>query len=212
MDKMDFSNKKVDITHWLYFIILIFGLKFLIFCIDPLPMFYLGDSQSYIDIALTHWRPPDRSFFYGFVIKLIAVSAHSLTSLISLQVFTSGLNAILLSYALIRFFSVRPRIAFLLGLICALEPLQLMYERYIMTEAISLFLFAVYMVLVFHYLKYHRLIFLALIQIVGTGLIGFRLSFLPIVLINTVILPLLITPAIGTEYAVKLLPFQEFCA
>ena len=38
---------------------------------------------------------------------------------------------------------LRLRWAYLFGFLCALDPLQLLYERYVMTEAISLFLYAV---------------------------------------------------------------------
>ena len=206
---MELSNKKVDITHWLFFIILIFCMKFLIFCIDPLPMFFLGDSHSYITTSLTGWIPPDRSFMYGFIIKLVAVAAHSLTSLLILQIFTSGVNAIAIAYILQKFFSVNSKLAFFCGLLCAIEPLQLMYERYIMTEALSLFLFVIFFVAILHYLKNPRLIFLVLIALVGTALISFRLSYLPIVLLNAILLPLLILPSLSQKYSIKLRPIKN---
>lgn len=180
-----------SITHWASFLILVFFVKFLSFCIDPLPMFYLGDSHSYLTTAVTGWIPLDRSFVYGFVIRLTAVSSRSLTSLMVFQVFTSGLNAILIAYILQKFFSVRPRIAFCSGLLCALEPLQLMYERYVLTEAIALFSLVIYIILILHYLKRPRLSILAALQFVGTVLISFRLSFLSTVIVNAMLLPLL---------------------
>jgi hypothetical protein len=206
---MELADKKITVTQWLIFLILILVLKYVIFFIDPLPMFFLGDSASYLHTALTGWIPPDRSFVYGFIIKLVAVSSFSLTSLIALQIFTSGLNVFLLSYSLLNFFSVTPRTAFLTGLVCSIEPLQLLYERYVMTEAFSLFLFATYMVLIFHYLKKPKLIFILFIQIVGTGLISLRLSFLPIVFINTVFLPLFAIPFFSRKYSVNLSNVKE---
>lgn len=112
--------KEVNVIYWLSLILSTFCIKLLIFCIDPLPMFFLGDSASYINTSLTGWIPPDRSFVYGFIIKLVAVAAHSLTSLIILQVFTSGVNAIAIAYILQKFFSSNSKIAFLCGIFCAI--------------------------------------------------------------------------------------------
>lgn len=194
-------KNKINTIHWLFFVVLIFAVKFLVFCIDPLPMFYLGDSLSYISTAVTGWIPMDRSFLYGFVIRLIAVSAHSLTSLIAVQVFAGGLNAILLAYVLKEFFAVAPRTAYALGLLCAVEPLQLMYERYVMTESFALFLFVIYLTLVFHYLRKPTLLYMVFVQITGILLIAFRLSFLSIVVINAVILPFLAASVLVPQYS-----------
>jgi hypothetical protein len=176
---------------WTFFVILVFFVKFLLLCIDPLPMFYLGDSHSYLSTAVNRWIPLDRSFVYGFVIRLIAVFSHSLTSLILFQVFTSGLNAIFVAYILQEFFSVRPRVAFCSALVCALEPLQLMYERYVLTEALTLFFLVLYFIVIFHYIRRPTFLLLTAVQLAGTALISFRLSFLSLVIINAFLLPLL---------------------
>jgi hypothetical protein len=181
-------------AYWFSLILIVVGLKLLVFLIDPLPMFYFGDSWSYLSTALYGLIPADRSFIYGFLIRFTAVASHSLTTLILIQVVTSAANAVILSYILRRFFSVTPKLSFVMGLLCAIEPLQLMYERYVMTEAFSLFLFVLYILLIFFYLEKPRLKFLALFQVAGVFLIGLRLSFLPLVLLNTVCVPLLTLP------------------
>lgn len=162
-------------------------------------MFFQGDSFSYINTALRNEIPPDRSYVYGFIIKLIAVSAHSLTSLIAFQILSSAFNAVLLSYVLKNYFSLALRPACFWGILCALEPLQLMYERYILTETLSLTLFIIYLMVIFNYLKKANLRFLLLIHIIGTGLITFRLSFLPIVLLNAIFLPILATSNLSSK-------------
>lgn len=181
-------------AYWFSLISIVAGVKLLIFLIDPLPMFYFGDSWSYLSTALSGLIPADRSFIYGFLIRLTAVASHSLATLILLQVLTSAMNAIMISYILRRFFALAPKLSFVLGLLCAVEPLQLMYERYVMTEAFSLFLFVLYMLGIFFYLEKPRLKFLLLFQIAGVFLISLRLSFLPLVLLNTVFVPLLALP------------------
>jgi hypothetical protein len=77
------------------------------------------------------------------------------------------------------------------GFVCAIDPLQLLYERYVMTEAISLCLYAFVIYHSFLYLKAHRLRNLVIVQAVSVLLIGFRMSFLLQVQISTIILPLI---------------------
>lgn len=187
----DNSNPSV---FWFSLILIVVGMKLLVFLIDPLPMFYFGDSWSYLSTALDGLIPADRSFIYGFLIRFTAVASHSLTTLILLQVLTSAMNAIIISFILRRFFKLTSGLSFMMGLLCAIEPLQLMYERYVMTEAFSLFLFILYMLIIFFYLEKPRLKFLILFQVAGVLLISLRLSFLPIVLLNTVAVPLLALP------------------
>ena len=201
--------KKDNILCWFSLILIIFSIKFFIFCLDPLPMFFLDDSNSYITTSLSGWIPPDRSFVYGFIIKIVAVAAHSLTSLLLLQIFTSGVNAIAIAYILQKFFSVNLKLAFFCGFLCAIEPLQLMYERYIMTETLSLFLFVLFFISVLHYLRHPRLFLLGLIAFSGTVLISFRLSYLPIAFMNAILLPLLILPSLSQKYSVKVGPVKN---
>ena len=193
---------KNDVNKWIVFIILVFVIKVLIFFVDPLPMFVMGDSHSYIKTALTGWIPPDRSFIYGYFIKFTAVAAHSLDTLILIQVIMSGLNAIFLAYILNRFFLIQPMLSFFFGILCAIEPLQLLYERYVMTESLSLFLFVIYLLFIFLYLEKPRLLFLLVISILGTAVISVRLSFLPNILVNAVILPFIAAPAICKSYSI----------
>ena len=192
---------KNNANKWLVFIILVFVAKISLFAVDPLPMFIMGDSHSYIATSLTGWIPPDRSFTYGYFIRFTAVAAHSLDSLILIQAMMSGLNAIFLAYILNRFFLIQPMLSFFFGILCAIEPLQLLYERYVMTEAVSLFLFVLYLLFVFFYLEKPRLFFLLIISILGTAVISVRLSFLPDILLNSLILPLIAVPAICKSYS-----------
>ena len=196
------NDIKNDANKWLAFIILVFVVKFFIFFVDPLPMFVMGDSHSYITTSLTGSIPPDRSFAYGYFIRFTALAAHSLDSLILAQIMMSGLNAILLAYILSRFFLIPPMLSFLFGILCSVEPLQLLYERYVMTEALSLFLFVLYLLFVLFYLEKPHLLFILLISILGTAVISVRLSFLPNILVNSVLLPIVAAPAICRSYSI----------
>lgn len=176
---------------WGLFCFSIFALKLLLFAIDPLPKLYMGDSGSYISTALTGWIPPDRSFFYGYVIRWTALWTESLTWLVVVQVCLSAITCILFSSITRVVFELPERWSYVFGFLCAIDPLQLLYERYVMTEAISLCLYAFVIYHSFLYIKIHRLRNLVVVQAASVVLIGFRMSFLLQVEINTIILPLI---------------------
>ena len=176
---------------WLLFCFSIFALKLLLFAIDSVPKFYMGDSGSYIWTALTGWIPPDRSFFYGYVIRWTALWTGSLTWLVVVQVCLSAITCILFSLITRVIFELPERWSYVFGFLCAIDPLQLLYERYVMTEAISLCLYAFVIYHSFLYLKTRRLRNLVIVQTASVLLIGFRMSFLLQVQIATIILPLI---------------------
>jgi hypothetical protein len=176
---------------WTLFCLGIVLLKLLFFAIDPLPKFIMGDSASYIQTAVTYWIPEARSYFYGYVIRWTSVGIQSLTPLLLLQLFLSAVVSILAARIGHVIFGLRLAWAYLLGFLCALDPLQLLYERYVMTEAISLFLYVVVLHRSLLYLRDRRVRDLTLVQIISVLLIGFRMSYLMLVQLNTVLLPLL---------------------
>gem|GEM_PF-3945854 len=176
---------------WIICVATLAGLKLLLLMLDPLPMFFLGDSQTYLGTAVNLLIPPDRSFVYGFFVRLAAVTTGSLFHLVLLQVIISTASAVILVFILVRFLATRFRTAMPLGVLCAMEPLQLLYERYVMTETLSLFIFALYFLGICYYLDNRSYLRLALLQIAGTALITVRLSFLPVVICFAVIVPLL---------------------
>ena len=76
-------------------------------------------------------------------------------------------------------------------LLCALDPLQLVWQRYIMTETISLFLYVLMLLLSFLYLKQRRLWQLVIVQVLAVLVISFRMSYLLVVQFSTFFLPLI---------------------
>jgi hypothetical protein len=184
---------------WIAFLLAVLGIKLAAFVLDPAPKLFFGDSVWYIGTAFLDWIPPDRSFTYGYLIKLVTLGSHSLTELVVFQVLASAASAVLLAYALKRYFFIGPAIACACGILCALEPIQLLYERYALTETFSLFYFALYMVCSFDYLRRPRLGALCLVQVLGVALVSLRVSFLPVVLANAPILPLLAAFALARQ-------------
>jgi hypothetical protein len=185
------SGKFPPHYRWPLFCFSIFALKLVLFAIDPVPKFYMGDSGSYITTALTGWIPPDRSFLYGYVIRCTALWTGSLTWLLVLQVCLSTITCILLCSITRVIFELPERWSYVFGFLCAIDPLQLLYERYVMTEAISLCLYAFVVYQSLLYLKTHRLRNLVIVQAASVLLIAFRMSFLLQVQISTIILPLI---------------------
>ena len=197
----DQSHRPREHESWLLFLGSILLLKLALFAIDPTPKLLLGDSWSYIQTALTDWIPEARSYFYGYVIRWSSVWTQSLTSLLILQLVISA--AVAVGSALIcRFvFGLSARCSFVIGFLCALDPLQLLYERYVMTEAISLGLYAFVLYESFLYLRDRRFRDLVLVQVGSVLLIGFRMSYLLLVQLDTVILPMIaFAPAVWLTF------------
>src|ERR1700675_4027001 len=121
-----------EANQWWLFCLFIVSLKIFLLALDPLPKMFIGDSACYISTALIGWIPDDRSYFYGYVIRWVALSTESLTSLLLLQSFISALTALLLAYTCRSLFGLSARGSYIIGFICALDPFQLVWESYVM--------------------------------------------------------------------------------
>ena len=151
-------------AHWWFFCLLILVLNFLLLAVDPLPKLFMGDSQSYLWTAWSGWIPPDRSFLYGYVIRWSSFWTESLTSLLVLQAFLGAVTAILVALVCRLIFGLVSGLSYLFGLLCSLDPLQLVWERYVMTETVSLFFYVLVLLFSLLYLKQRRLWQLAIVQ------------------------------------------------
>jgi hypothetical protein len=176
-------------------------IKLIFFFLDPIPKFFFGDSASYLYSALTDWIPEDRSFIYGYLIGPIIDFSRSLVPLLLLQLAAGAGAVFLLAFTLERYFDVRRSLAWGSALLCSVEPIQLLYERYIMTETLSLFVLASYVLAAFEYVRRPRVLVLLVAQMLGVLVVSLRLSFLPVVLLNTLFLPLLGAFRLGSEAA-----------
>ena len=183
-------------------------LKGICLLLDPTPSYFFGDSESYLASATLPWIPPDRSFLYGMLIRGVALQLHSLQTLIYLQVLCSCAACWLLCYSLFRNLQTRFAVAAVFAIFCAVEPLQLLMERYVMTEATSNLLFALHLALILGYLKHGKLWVILLAQAAAIVLISIRISFLPVVLMNSFLVPLL-SPAAIKLYRSLIARFRE---
>ena len=179
-----------DARWWLFCLIVVTS-KFLLLGFDPLPRLFLGDSGVYVWSALYGKIPADRSFLYGYLIRWSSLSTGSLTSLLVLQAFVSAITAIIVMFICRSIFGVSSRLPYLFGLLCAVDPLQLVWERYIMTETISLFFYVLMFLFSFLYINHRRVWHLAVLQLLSVFVISFRMSYLLVVQISAICLPLI---------------------
>jgi hypothetical protein len=182
---------------WWLFCALIFALKLLLLWVDSTPKLFLGDSGAYIWTALTGWIPSDRSYFYGYLVRWLAVWPHGFGPLLLSQMLVSAVTAIVFTLICSRFFRMSNRLCFLFGFLCALDPCQLVWERYVMTETFSLLVYMLVLYWSLAYLRDRRLWQLAVVQALSVLLIGFRMSFLLVVEGCTILLPLIILPTVS---------------
>ena len=159
--------------------LLALAIKAVVLVADPNPQFFLGDSASYIATAVVGWIPPDRSYLYGFLIRWLSVGSESLFSLVLAQTFASAFSAGLLGWNLRRFLEVSPRLAAFITIAYSLDPLQLMYERFVMAETFSLLAAMGFFSLVLLFIDTGRKRYLALASIAGLVSVALRISFLP---------------------------------
>jgi hypothetical protein len=176
---------------WWVFCVLVFVIKLFLLLLDPRPKFFLGDSGSYILTALTGWIPADRSYFYGYVVRYLAVWPGSFTPLLLGQALASGVTTILFAIICSRFFELTNKLCFLFGFLCALDPCQLVWERYVMTETFSLLVYVLVLYWSLLYLRDRRIWQLGVVQALSVVLIGFRMSYLPLVQACTILLPVI---------------------
>jgi len=131
-----------------------------------------------------------RSWTYGDLICAFALPFHSLRAIVALQMFLGGLTAWLLTFALVRFLGIRPWIGILAGLAFAIDPVQVLYEHMVMTEATAVLAMAAFLVVALEYQRRPWLPWLAILSFLGIVLVSLRTVYLPVVLAAAVLLPL----------------------
>jgi hypothetical protein len=153
-------------------------IKLVILALDHAPNFMMGDSAAFIGTALTKWFPPQRSWTYGYFIRWFCVPLHSLAPLMIAQTLASAGTCVVLGGCLRRFFAVSQGVAAGVMIACALDPLQLLYEREVLPECFALFFLALVIAGVLAYCEWPRLGTLLVLQVLYIGLISLRMQFL----------------------------------
>lgn len=171
--------------------LVVIAIKALALVLDPSPGFHFGDSGAYLATALAKWIPPDRSFTYGFLIRPLVFGSHSLVPLLVFQTMMSAGASIVLALLLLRYFHASYTVALVFAALCAVEPLQLMSERFVMAETAATFGFSLFVWAYLEFFFTRRIIPLIVAQLLGAAIVSLRYSFLPLVLLMSVVGPLL---------------------
>ncbi|MFC7332955.1 hypothetical protein [Rhodocista pekingensis] len=166
-------------------------LKYFVFFLDSTPRFFMGDSASYIHTAMTGWIPSDRSFLYGYLIRIFSGPQDGLTTFLAVQVLVSAGAAILAGLAARIAAGASMGTATVVALVVSLEPLQLAYERYVMAETFAGLMLAILVVSALWYLRKPALLPLLSFVGAGIGLVSLRLNTVPLVWSLAFILPVL---------------------
>jgi putative flippase GtrA len=169
----------------------VLALKLFALMLDPQPQFFMGDSASYVHTALTGWVPPDRSYLYGVLIRIIAADTQSLAPLVLAQVSLSAATALLAAWWAELVFRPGRAILCVVAFVCALDPSPLLYERYVMTEAFSLFALAAMIVALTTLIVRGRWLWVLPAAAAGTLVVGLRASLMPVVVCCLLVGPLL---------------------
>lgn len=180
----------LNVAPVVYISLLVAVCKLAFYIADPYPSFHFGDSGAYLATALTKGIPNDRSFTYGFLLRPLVLGSHSFGPVLAVQILASSAASVLVGIILLRYFRAKPAIAATFAFLAAIEPIQLLSERFIMTEAIATFAFALYVWAAVAFARSERLLTLVAVQILGVICVSLRYSFLPLVLLLSVVLPI----------------------
>jgi hypothetical protein len=166
---------------WAGLAIVVLALKLIGLLLDPQPAFFLGDSASYLHTALTGWVPTDRSYWYGVVVASIVGSTQSLMPLVIAQSIAGAATALLAAWWSHLVFRPGRFVLCVVAVACALEPSQLLLERYVLTESFSLFALALQLVAATHVIVRGRWYWMPLVVLAGVAVIALRPSLGPVV-------------------------------
>jgi hypothetical protein len=169
----------------------IVAVKLVLLLLDPMPRFFLWDSVTYLQGALDGPLPRDRSFLYSFLIRLFAVSTHSLYALVIAQTAAGAASALLVYAMLRRCLEASHRAALIAALLVAVAPSQLFYEHMLMAEAFGGLLWIGFLFAVLEYIRDGRFGWLLAVVTLGILTISFRLNGTAVIVITGLLLPLL---------------------
>jgi len=178
-------------NHWFVLAAILSFIKLVIFVLDSSPQVYLGDSMSYLTTAMLGWIPADRSFVYGYIVYGLTARSRSLSSLVAVQTVAGIATSLVTAAILVRYFRTSFAIAAAAAIAITLEPQQLLFERFVMTESLSTAVFALFLWFALEYLRSRKVWALAALQVAGLVLVAFRVSFVPLLATVTIVAPLL---------------------
>src|SRR5688572_27900002 len=140
----------------------------------------MDDLQAYIGSGI--WRTVliDRTDSYGGPRELFAVAPDSFVTLVLALTHGGPATTCLIALSMLRVCRVRPVIAVAAAVVLAVEPVQLVHERLVLTEVFAVLLLAIYLVLELSYVERPRPATLVAIAAAGVLVLSFRLVYIPL--------------------------------
>jgi hypothetical protein len=178
-------------NRWWLFCLAIVLVKLLLLGCDPWPRLYPGDSVAYLRAAVTGPMPEDLPYFYGYLVGWLCNGAASLGSLVLAQALISVVIAIAVAWICRAMFSLVEWLSYLFGFLCSIDPLQLVWERYVMPETLGLFFYTLVLQQSFVYLRNRRAATLVFVQVLAVITVAFRSMLLVPLVVMAAALPVI---------------------
>jgi hypothetical protein len=148
--------------------------------IDRLPRFYQGDSTAYLATGLSGWVPPDRSWAYGFGARWLVEAAHSVGVLVALQALAMAGALLMLCRDMAGFPRARAA-TMLFAVVASLDPLNVAYSRFWLTDTLSAAAFLAFVVLAARSVAQRRLRhYLPFLVVAVVVSVFIRVAYVPI--------------------------------
>lgn len=191
-----------DVLFWISLAAAIVAIKISFLFLDHLSLFYLGDSGVYLTSAISPRMPNDRSFTYGlFFIRPVLTIFGSLAAVVVAQSMVSAATCVLAGICMRVGFDAPPWVVAVTAVAYAFEPLALIQERLILTETVTLFVLALFVLVGLVYIRQPRWYLIALIALLGTIALSLRTSAIPVVVVATAAVVILGAPRLWKEAA-----------
>jgi len=186
------SARLSDIRFWAALLLSVGLIKATLLILDHQPFFHLGDSAVYVRSAVTDQFPSDWSFAYGLIfIRAVLAAFGSLQAVVVVQSLMDAILALLLAAILDRIFGAPRWIAALAVILYAVEPISLLYERFMLTETVATFGFVLFLTVALVYLSKPRVMLLAAMAAISFVVVAARVSLLLAMAVVVVATPLL---------------------
>lgn len=169
--------------------LLILASKAIQIALDSQVMLFTDSAMLLLNAA--RWLfYPERSYVYGWFLRLCCLPSHSLDLLVYLQALMGALAAWLLAFSLHRYLGVRWSIAGAAALLFAWDPSQILHEHMVMTEASAGVVAALFLTAALAYLDRPRLPLFLPLSFFAVGLTSLRVVYVPLVAMAAIVIPL----------------------
>ena len=165
---------------WMCVVSACVALKCALILIDDRVRLFMGDSATYLWSAVSLHVPSDRSYMYPLFIRAVAMPFASISPLLWAQTLCGVATAAMIAWLLRSVFAVRRAVAFAAAVLVCVDPLQLFYERMVMTESLSTCVLVASLCVAVAYVRDGRLRILATCIALGVFSASLRVGLVPL--------------------------------